>query len=129
MIEFEEVTRRYGPTLAVDGLSLTVGRGELFALLGPNGAGKTTTIRMLVGLLRPDAGTIRVCGCDGAVGARQSNRFLGYVPEEPFLYDKLSGREFLEFARRDARIGPGRPVEPASIEKPSDSSWPVFWTI
>lgn len=98
MIEFEKVTRRYGRTVAVDGLSLTVGQGELFALLGPNGAGKTTTIRMLVGLLRPDAGAIRVCGCDGTVGARQSNRFLGYVPEDPFLYDKLSGREFLEFA-------------------------------
>ena len=97
MIEFQNVTRRFGSTVAVNGLTLRVGRGELFALLGPNGAGKTTTIRMLVGLLRPDAGTIRVCGCDSTDRSRQANRPLGYVPEEPFLYDKLSGREFLEF--------------------------------
>jgi len=97
MINFENVTRRYGKKLAVDDLTLSVAPGELFAILGPNGAGKTTTIRMLVGLLRPDAGSIRVCGFDGAAETRNANRSLGYVPEEAFLYDKLSGREFLEF--------------------------------
>jgi ABC-2 type transport system ATP-binding protein len=98
MIEFDGVTRKYGRTLAVDQLTLKVGQGELFSLLGPNGAGKTTTIRMLTGLLRPDAGSIRVCGQNAVHGERRANSLLGYVPEEPFLYEKLSGRELLEFA-------------------------------
>jgi ABC-2 type transport system ATP-binding protein len=98
MIEFEGVTRRYGRTLAVDGLTLKLGRGELFSLLGPNGAGKTTTIRMLVGLLRPDQGAIRICGLDAVDRPRDANGMLGFVPEEAFLYEKLSGREMLEFS-------------------------------
>ena len=98
MIEFENVTRTYARKVAVDGLTLTVPPGELFALLGPNGAGKTTTIRMLTGLLRPTAGAVRVCGHDLIRDVRHATRSIGYVPEEPFLYDKLSGREFLEFA-------------------------------
>ncbi len=98
MIRFENVTRTYGRKIAVDRLTLSVGPGEIFALLGPNGAGKTTAMKMLVGLLRPDSGTVEVCGCDVTAQTRGASRFLGYVPEEPFLYDKLSGREFLEFA-------------------------------
>jgi ABC-2 type transport system ATP-binding protein len=98
MIEFRNVTRKYGQKVAVDGLSLTVPPGELFAFLGPNGAGKTTTIKMLVGLLRPDAGDVKVCGYDALTQPRLAARCIGYVPDEPFLYDKLSGREFLEFA-------------------------------
>jgi len=97
-IEFNRVSRSYSGKVAVDDLSLTVPPGEIFALLGANGAGKTTTIKMLTGLLRPDSGTIRLCGHDLAVELRQALRCLGYVPDEPFLYDKLSGREFLEFA-------------------------------
>jgi ABC-2 type transport system ATP-binding protein len=97
MIEFDKVTRNYGNKVAVDGLSLTIRPGELFALLGPNGAGKTTTIRMLTGLLRPTTGAVRVCGHDLVSDARRATRSIGYVPDEPFLYDKLSGREFLEF--------------------------------
>jgi ABC-2 type transport system ATP-binding protein len=97
MIEFTHVTRSYSGKVAVDDLSLSVPSGEIFALLGANGAGKTTTIKLLTGLLRPDSGTIRVCGCDLDGDLRQALRCLGYVPDEPFLYDKLSGREFLEF--------------------------------
>lgn len=97
MIQFENVTRSYGRKVAVSNLNLEIPAGELFAFLGPNGAGKTTTIRMLVGLLRPDSGRIRVCGHDTASETRQATRFLGYVPDEPQLYDKLSGREFLHF--------------------------------
>ena len=97
-IEFHDVARSFGRKLAVDQLTLSIPRGEVFAFLGPNGAGKTTTIKMLVGLLRPDAGTIRVCGHDIASETRHAGQFIGYVPEEPFLYEKLSGREFLEFA-------------------------------
>jgi ABC-2 type transport system ATP-binding protein len=97
MIEFDKATRTYARKVAVDGLTLTVPRGELFALLGPNGAGKTTTIKMLTGLLRPTRGAVRVCGYDLVSDVRRATRSIGYVPEEPFLYDKLSGREFLEF--------------------------------
>jgi ABC-2 type transport system ATP-binding protein len=98
MIEFQEATRRYARKVAVNGLTLTIQPGELFAMLGPNGAGKTTTIRMLTGLLRPTAGVVRVCGHDLVRNVQHATRMIGYVPEEPFLYDKLSGREFLEFA-------------------------------
>lgn len=97
MIEIEHVTRRYGAKLAVDDLNLHIPPGELFAFLGPNGAGKTTTIKMLVGLLRPSSGTIRLCGHDVGQQQTAANRLLGYVPDVPYLYDKLSGSEFLRF--------------------------------
>jgi ABC-2 type transport system ATP-binding protein len=97
MIRFDAVTRTYGSKVAVDNLTLAVPPGELFAFLGPNGAGKTTAIKMLTGLLRPCAGTVSVCGHDTAIHTREATRFIGYVPEEGFLYDKLTGREFLEF--------------------------------
>jgi len=97
MIEFAHVTRKYGQKTAVDDLSLAIPRGELFALLGPNGAGKTTTIKMLVGLLRPSQGDVRVCGHDLVSDPRGAHLHLGYVPDEPCLYDKLTAREFLGF--------------------------------
>ena len=97
MIEFDHVTRTYGPKPAVTDLSLSIPRGELFALLGPNGACKTTTIKMLVGLLRPSRGAVRICGYDLAKDARGAHLHTGYVPDEPTLYDKLTGREFLWF--------------------------------
>jgi len=97
MIEFAHVTRTYGQKTAVDDLSLAIPRGELFALLGPNGAGKTTTIKMLVGLLRPSQGDVRVCGHDLVSDPRGAHLHLGYVPDEPCLYDKLTAREFLGF--------------------------------
>ena len=97
MIEFDHVSRNYGSKTAVSDLSLAIPRGELFALLGPNGAGKTTTIRMLVGLLQPSRGAIRVCGHDVVKEPRAAHLRLGYVPDEPTLYEKLTGREFLWF--------------------------------
>ncbi|MEI6506564.1 MAG: ABC transporter ATP-binding protein [Planctomycetota bacterium] len=97
MIEFDHVSRTFGPKTAVSDLTLAIARGELFALLGPNGAGKTTTIRMLVGLLHPSRGAVRVCGHDLVKDARGAHLHLGYVPDEPCLYDKLTGREFLWF--------------------------------
>lgn len=96
-IEIESVVKCYGNEVAVDNLSLTVRPGELFAFLGPNGAGKTTTIKLIAGLLTPDAGSISVCGhrmgTDGLLAKAQ----LAYVPDQPFLYEKLTGREFLDF--------------------------------
>ncbi len=97
MIEFEHVTRKYGTKTAVADLDLTIPRGELFAFLGPNGAGKTTTIKMIVGLLQPSAGKIRLCGHDVTLNNSAANRLLGYVPDVPYLYEKLSGAEFLQF--------------------------------
>lgn len=105
MIEFHNVVRSYGQKVAVDHLTLTIGSGELFALLGPNGAGKTTTIKMLAGLLRPTEGTVSVCGHDVVTDTRLAAHSIGYVPEEPFLYDKLSGREFLEFVGEMRGLG------------------------
>jgi ABC-2 type transport system ATP-binding protein len=86
-----------GQVKAVDDLTLSVRPGEIFGFLGPNGAGKTTTIKMLVGLLRPSRGSVRICGYDLAKEARSAHLHTGYVPDEPTLYDKLTGREFLWF--------------------------------
>ena len=85
MIEFDNVTRSYGTKVAVDGLTLSVPRGELFAFLGPNGAGKTTSIKLSVGLLRPGSGTVRGWGYDVTDQPREAKGGISYVPEEPYL--------------------------------------------
>jgi ABC-2 type transport system ATP-binding protein len=82
---------------AVDGLYLTVARGEFYALLGPNGAGKTTTLRMVAGLLAPDAGQIEVLGIDMAADPVSAKRQIAYLPDDPMLYGKLKPVEYLEF--------------------------------
>lgn len=97
MIQLEGVRKEFGKKVAVESLSLEVPTGEFFAFLGPNGAGKTTTIKMIAGLLRPSQGTIRVAGIDLAREYLAAKALLAYVPDQPFLYDKLSGREFLRF--------------------------------
>ncbi|QDS99519.1 Daunorubicin/doxorubicin resistance ATP-binding protein DrrA [Adhaeretor mobilis] len=97
MLKFDQVTRTYGDRVAVDRLCLDIQAGELFALLGHNGAGKTTTIKTLVGLLRPTSGTVTVGPYNVTEQSREASRLVGYVPDQPFLYDKLSGREFLHF--------------------------------
>jgi ABC-2 type transport system ATP-binding protein len=97
MIELSGVSKRYGSKVAVDRLDLTIPAGELFAFLGPNGAGKTTTIKMICGLLFPSEGTIRVGGFDLVNHGGEARRLLSYVPDQPYLYEKLTGREFLQF--------------------------------
>jgi ABC-2 type transport system ATP-binding protein len=97
LIDLVNVTKRYGTKLAVDGLSLAVPAGELFAFLGPNGAGKTTTIKMLCGLLFPTTGQVKVGGFDVQTQGDDARRLISYVPDQPFLYEKLTGREFLQF--------------------------------
>ena len=82
---------------AVDGLELTVRAGEFYALVGPNGAGKTTTLRMIAGLLRPDAGSIRIGGIDALSGPVAAKQIVAWVSDEPMIYDKLTPREYLEF--------------------------------
>ena len=97
MIRFEHVNRSYGNRVAVHDLDLEVPKGELLALLGHNGAGKTTTIKMLVGLLRPSSGSVHVGPYTVVDHPREASSLVGYVPDQPFMYDKLSGREFLTF--------------------------------
>jgi ABC-2 type transport system ATP-binding protein len=97
MIELDQVSKKYGNKLALDHLSLTVQAGELFAFLGPNGAGKTTTIKLMCGLLFPSSGTIRIAGFDMNKDGDQARRLISYVPDQPFLYEKLTGRELLQF--------------------------------
>ncbi len=91
------VRKCFGRQVAVRDLCLQIPYGELFAFLGPNGAGKTTTIRMMVGLLRPNAGVVQVCGHALGSNGLAARAKLAYVPDQPFLYDKLTGREFLYF--------------------------------
>ena len=102
-IETEGLTKRFGCTTAVEDLSLAVRPGEVFGFLGPNGAGKSTTVRMLLGLIRPTAGTARVFS-DDAADVRRAHRHLAYVPADVVLWPSLTGAEILELL---ARIGPG----------------------
>lgn len=97
MIEMENVSKDFGNVRAVRDLTLRVPSGELFCFLGPNGAGKTTTIKMFCGLLKPSAGSIRVGGMDIRTHAVESRRITGYIPDFPFMYDRLTAAEFFEF--------------------------------
>lgn len=97
MIELEHVVKKFGDLVAVDDLSLKIARGEFFALLGPNAAGKTTTLKILAGLLKPTSGTARVCGFDVQSHPLEAKRCMAYVPDFPFLYEKLTPWEFFRF--------------------------------
>ena len=97
MVELKNVTKRFGDFTAVNDLTLSVKGGEFFGFLGPNGAGKTTTIKMIVGLFAPTSGTIIVNGYDVVKQSIEAKSTFAYVPDQPFLYDKLTGREFFYF--------------------------------
>ena len=97
MIELRNVTKKFGSFTAVDDISLVVPAGEFFGFLGPNGAGKTTTIKMMAGLFAPTSGQIFMNGFDVVKYPIEAKSFTSYVPDQPFLYDKLTGREFLYF--------------------------------
>ena len=97
MIAVHELVKRYGPFTAVDGVTLEVARGEIHGFLGPNGAGKTTTIRMIAGLLKPTSGRIVVNGFDLAAEPERAKASLGFIPDRPFIYEKLTAGEFLRF--------------------------------
>jgi ABC-2 type transport system ATP-binding protein len=98
VIRLTDLTKRYGKFTAVDGISLEVQRGELFGLLGPNGAGKTTTMRMIAGILQPTGGSVLVGGVDMLRRPLEAKARIGFIPDRPFVYDKLTGGEFLRFA-------------------------------
>ncbi|MBA3890726.1 MAG: ABC transporter ATP-binding protein [Gemmatimonadaceae bacterium] len=97
MIRLTNLTKRYGSFTAVDGIDLEVPRGELFGFLGPNGAGKTTTLRMIAGILRPTGGTVEIGGVDISRDPIAAKSKLGFIPDRPFIYEKLTGAEFLRF--------------------------------
>lgn len=97
MIEIENLTLHYGPLKALDGLSLHIQPGELFAFLGPNGAGKTTAIKLLAGLMRPDIGSVRLCGIDMQTDPLKARALMGYVPDVAVFYEKLNAPEFMQF--------------------------------
>jgi ABC-2 type transport system ATP-binding protein len=98
LIRLAQLTKRYGKFTAVDGIDLVVPSGELFGFLGPNGAGKTTTFRMIAGILRPTSGTVEIGGIDIIQRPLEAKKRLGFIPDRPFVYDKLTGGEFLRFA-------------------------------
>lgn len=97
MIELRGIVKRFGAHTAVQPLDLTVRSGEIFGFLGPNGAGKTTTVKMITGLLKPTEGTVTVAGYDVAERTLEAKRVMGLVPDEPFVYPKLTGEEYLRF--------------------------------
>jgi ABC-2 type transport system ATP-binding protein len=98
MIELQDLTKDYGTTIAVNKLSLNVVAGEIYGFIGPNGAGKTTTIRMMGGILAPTAGKIIIGGLDMDKDPVTAKKMIGFVPDRPFLYEKLTGMEFLHFS-------------------------------
>ena len=98
MIQVNELTKDYGTTVAVNKLTLSISAGEIYGFIGPNGAGKTTTIRMMGGILAPTSGDIIIGGLDMARDPVAAKKMIGFVPDRPFLYEKLTGMEFLQFS-------------------------------
>ncbi len=113
MIELDQLVKKFGTIVAVDNVSLKIPRGEFFAVLGPNAAGKTTMIKLLAGLIKPTSGCARICGFDIQTQPLEARQRLAYVPDYPFLYDKLTAWEFFRF------IGQLFKLEAARIEKNS----------
>jgi len=97
MIELKDLTKRYGHLVAVNRLNLSIARGEIFGFIGPNGAGKTTTLRMMGGILAPSEGSVIIGGMDMAVEPERVKKSIGFIPDRPFVYEKLTGKEFLRF--------------------------------
>jgi len=115
MIEIANLTKKYGSFTAVDGISFRAVPGQIFGFLGPNGAGKTTTIRIVAGLSLPTSGSVLVNGIDVAADPVRAKAVMGYVPDRPYLYEKLTGRELLHFVadlyRKEWRV-----CEPGAVE-------------
>ncbi|MES0445341.1 MAG: ABC transporter ATP-binding protein [Desulfobacterales bacterium] len=97
MIELKDLTKRYSDMMAVDNINLFIPKGEIFGFIGPNGAGKTTTINMMGGILAPTSGTVAICGIDMEEHPEKAKSKIGFIPDRPYLYEKLTGMEFLRF--------------------------------
>jgi ABC-2 type transport system ATP-binding protein len=106
MIELKQVSKKFGEKLAVKDLSLKIGKGEIFCLIGPNGSGKTTTIKMITGLLFPDGGAVAVNNLDIVKEPLLAKKIVGYIPDEPFVWEKLTGEEFIYFVAGMYGISP-----------------------
>lgn len=115
MIEIHDLTKRYGDFTAVDRLTLRAAPGEIFGFLGPNGAGKTTTIRIIAGLSLPTSGRVLIDGIDVVTDAVRAKAVLGFIPDRPYLYEKLTGRELLHFVA-DLYRKEWRQCEPRAVE-------------
>jgi len=107
MIALTNLTKRYGDLVAVDQLNISVEKGEIFGFIGPNGAGKTTTIRMMAGVLKPTEGEVLIGGVAMASDPVAAKRIVGFIPDRPFLYEKLTGMEFLRFSADLYGVGNG----------------------
>jgi ABC-2 type transport system ATP-binding protein len=108
MIQLEQLSKRFGAVTAVNDLNLSIAEGEIFGFLGPNGAGKTTTIRMMMGLLRPTTGRVALGGHDLAADPLSAKAISAFVPDRPYVYEKLTGREFLRFVGGLYQVPPAR---------------------
>ena len=108
MIELDHLVKNFGDLIAVNDVSLKIQRGEFFAMLGPNAAGKTTTIKLLAGLMKPTSGAARICGFDVQAQPLEARQRLAYVPDFPFLYDKLTAWEFFRFTGQIFRLDAAR---------------------
>src|SRR5919205_4156335 len=97
LLEVTDLVKRFGALTAIDGIRFSLRPGEILGLLGPNGAGKTTTVTVCVGLQRPTSGSVRIGGIDPKRDPAAAKRLIGYLPDEQYLYDKLTGREFVTF--------------------------------
>ncbi len=115
MIEIHDLTKRYGDFTAVDRLSLRADAGGIFGFLGPNGAGKTTTIRIISGLSLPTSGSVHVAGIDVVAEPVRAKAIMGFIPDRPYLYEKLTGRELLRFVA-DLYRKEWRECEPRAVE-------------
>lgn len=120
MIRLEQLTKRYGEFTAVRGIDLEIPAGTLYGFLGPNGAGKTTTMRMIAGILRPSGGRVEVAGIDVVADPVRAKAGMGFIPDRPYVYDKLTGAEFLRFVA--ALYGQGG----AEIERRIDELLELF---
>jgi len=98
MLEIKNLTKSFGSFLAVDNISLRINSGDLYGFLGPNGAGKTTTIKIITGLYSPTSGSVEVDGIDITKNHIEVKKRIGYIPDQPFLYERLTGKEFLYFS-------------------------------
>jgi len=111
MIQLIDLTKRYGKLAALNGLNLEVPAGQIFGFLGPNGAGKTTTIRVMMGILKATSGRVLLDGHDVVNDAQAAKAIAGFIPDRPFIYEKLTGGEFLRF------VGKLHGIEPVRLEE------------
>lgn len=116
MIELQDITKIYADFTAVKNLNLTVRAGEVFGFIGPNGAGKTTTIKIIGGILKPTAGSARICGIDIGRQPEAAKKMIGFIPDRPYLYEKLTGMEFMKFTADLYGVGGNGFDEKASRE-------------